>query len=299
MFKPFTLRRPDGRGLICADRPLVMGIINATPDSFYGGSRTPDPDAAGRRAADLVARGADIIDIGAYSSRPGADDVPEEEEWRRLSLTIAAVRNFVGAEIPLSVDTWRSGVARRAVEMGADIVNDISGGDMDSLMAETVAALGAPYVAMHMRGTPATMQSLTDYDAATGGVVGEVLRSLSEKASRLRDLGVSDVIVDPGFGFGKTVRQNYELLASMGFLADMLECPVLAGVSRKSMITKPLGITAAEALAPTTAVHMLALLEGASILRVHDAAEARQAIALTELYLENKPKSNPVDSLWI
>ena len=187
-------------------RPLVMGIVNVTPDSFYASSRTSSPDAIKARVEQMVGEGADILDVGAYSSRPGATEVSAEEEIERLALGLRALR-MVAPDIPVSVDTWRAEVARTAVsELGADIVNDISGGDLDPEMFETIADLRVPYIIMHMRGTPATMASQTDYDDVTA----EVIADLSQKLSRLRLLGVSDVIVDPGFGFAKTQAQNWE-----------------------------------------------------------------------------------------
>lgn len=282
-FTPFTI---NIRGhLYEIDRPQVMGIVNVTPDSFYSGSRTFDASAVARRTASLIADGADMIDIGAYSSRPGAADVTPEEETERLRRGIAAVRT-VAPDIPLSVDTFRAQVAEAAIsEMGADIINDISGGSLDPAMAETAARLHAPYILMHMRGTPATMQSLTDYD----DVVNDVTADLAARVQSFRQQGVADIIVDPGFGlFSKTVEQNYALLAATRHISHSTGCPVLVGVSRKSMIRRPLGITPEEALPATTAVHVMALEEGAAILRVHDAGAARQAITLTSMYLSNK-----------
>ena len=276
-FQPFSINI-KGR-LVSLTRPVVMGIVNATPDSFYAGSRTGiDPDATSRRAERLVADGADWIDIGAYSSRPGADDVSPEAEAERLYVAINAVRRAVGNDLPLSVDTFKADVAELAVNsMGADIINDISGGLLDDRMFETVAALRVPYILMHMRGTPATMQQLTDYpDGVTSGVIGE----LQPKLRRLSLLGVSDVIVDPGFGFAKTLAQNYELMAGLSTLGDTLHRPVLVGISRKSMITKLLDTDAASALNGTTALHVASLLQGAAVLRVHDALEASQAIKI-------------------
>lgn len=252
-----------------------MAIVNATPDSFYAPSRTSTADAVSRRVEQCLREGADMIDVGAYSSRPGADDVTPQEETDRLDMAMDALR-AVAPDIPVSVDTFRAAVARAAiVEMGADIVNDIAAGDLDPEMFDTVAALGVPYIAMHMRGTPSTMQSLTDYPEA--GVAATVAAELSPKLRRLALAGVADVIVDPGFGFAKTLEQNYELMADLGELAEVLERPMLVGISRKSMITRALGITSDEALPATTALHLAALMQGASILRVHDVAQAVQA----------------------
>lgn len=272
---PFTLNL-RGR-LVEYSRPVVMGVLNVTPDSFYSGSRAQTHADITRRARQLVADGADMLDIGAYSSRPGADDVSADEELRRLEAGLSAVREAVGYDIPVSVDTFRADVARRAVEWGADIINDISGGLLDEGMFETVADLHVPYILMHMRGTPATMQTMTDYTDVVADVIGE----LSHKLSRLEELGVADVIIDPGFGFAKTLDQNYRLLSQLDAFA-ILGRPVLVGMSRKSMLTRLLGIDATEALVPTAIVGALALERGAAILRVHDPREAAQAIAIVE-----------------
>lgn len=272
---PFTLNL---RGRLAEySRPVVMGVLNVTPDSFYSGSRAQTHADITRRARQLVADGADMLDIGAYSSRPGADDVSADEELRRLEAGLSAVREAVGYDIPVSVDTFRADVARRAVEWGADIINDISGGLLDEGMFETVADLHVPYILMHMRGTPATMQTMTDYTDVVADVIGE----LSHKLSRLEELGVADVIIDPGFGFAKTLDQNYRLLSQLDAFA-ILGRPVLVGMSRKSMLTRLLSIDATEALVPTAIVGALALERGAAILRVHDPREAAQAIAIVE-----------------
>lgn len=274
--KPFTL---NIRGRVVGfDHPVVMGIINATPDSFYAGSRVSDAEAIAERARSMIADGADMLDVGAYSSRPGAADVSAEEELRRLEIALGAVRAAVGDEVPVSVDTFRADVARRCVrEWGADIVNDISGGKLDSNMFATVADLRCPYILMHMRGTPATMQTMTDYADVTADVICELSRSLWQ----LAELGVADVIVDPGFGFAKTLEQNYEMMARLGAF-DILDRPLLVGVSRKSMLTRLLGIDAADALVPTAVLGAYALDRGASILRVHDVLAARQSVTIFE-----------------
>lgn len=276
--KPFTL---NIRGnLLRVERPMIMGIINVTPDSFWEGSRAADPDSIACRAAAMIADGADIIDLGACSTRPGAETCDAATEEARVAVGVEAVRS-VSADIPLSVDTFRASVARSAVERGADIVNDISGGNLDPEMMPTVASLHVPYIMMHMRGTPATMQSMCDYPE---GVVTEVVADLSRKIERFRLAGVADIIADPGLGFAKTVGQNYELLRSTAEIGELLGTPVLIGLSRKSMLTRPLGITAAEALEATTAANTLALVNGAAILRVHDvkaAVEAREIVSLT------------------
>lgn len=268
------------------DRPAVMGIINVTPDSFYAGSRVTDDDAIARRARDLVAAGADMLDIGAYSTRPGAAEVSAEEECRRLCHGIAAVRAAVGNDVPLSVDTFRAEVARKAVgEWGADIVNDISSGTLDPDMFDAVAELGCPYVLMHTRGTPATMSTLTDYPQ---GVVAGVIEELSRAVYELEERGVADIIIDPGFGFAKTLEQNYELMAHLEAFG-IFHRPVLVGVSRKSMITRLLGIGADEAMIPTAILGVLAAERGAAILRVHDVLPAVQSVAMLSM-LEARKK---------
>ena len=275
-FSPFSLN-VKGR-LRVFDRPAVMGIINLTPDSFYAASRHPNPAEAARTARDMVDAGATMLDLGAYSSRPGAADVSAGEEMERLCAGVEAVRAEVGADVLISVDTFRVDVAKEAVSVcGADIVNDISGGEIDPGMFATVAELGCPYVLMHMRGTPATMQSMTDYD----DVAAEVTTYLSKRAAELHALGVSDVILDPGFGFAKTLEQNYRLLGSLGSIAA-LGMPVLAGMSRKSMLSRLPGVAAEAMAAATTAANVLALERGAAILRVHDVAEAVAAVSVTE-----------------
>ena len=286
-FKPFSLNI-KGR-IIGYTRPVVMGIVNATDDSFFAGSRTGiDACATSRRAEKMAAEGAGMIDIGAYSSRPGATDIPADEEIRRLGVAVKAVREAVGTEMPISIDTFRAEVARSAIaDMGADIVNDISGGLLDPAMFDTVAELRVPYILMHMRGTPATMQSLTDYpDGVTAGVISE----LQSKVRRLALMGVADVIVDPGFGFAKTLDQNYELMSQLATVGKALGRPMLVGVSRKSMINKLIGTTPAEALNGTTVLHTVSILQGASILRVHDVDPACEAVKITEKII------NPCDA---
>ena len=258
-------------------KPQVMAIVNATPDSFYSASRTDDADSLERRIADVVAQGATIIDIGGYSSRPGADDVPLEEEWRRVDLAVGVARR-VAPQTVVSVDTFRSEVVRRTVEKyGKIIVNDITAGEGDERMVATVAELDLPYVAMHMRGTPQSMQSKTEYD----DVVAEVVDYLINRAAELERAGVrrENIILDPGFGFAKSVEQNYALLAGLSRLTAA-GYPVLAGLSRKSMIYKVLESTAEDALAGTIALSWEALRQGATILRVHDVAEAVQIVTI-------------------
>lgn len=273
-FRPFSLNL-KGR-LAEYDHPAVMGILNVTPDSFYAGSRVTSSVELHRRVERMLAQGADIIDVGGYSSRPGADDVSPEEEMARVRRGVEAIRR-VSADVPVSVDTFRADVARRAVlDWGADIVNDISGGALDSGMFSTVAELKVPYILMHMRGTPATMQTMTDYEDVTADVVAE----LSGLMHQLELDGVADIIIDPGFGFAKTLDQNYELMRHLPQLAQLLGKPVLVGISRKSMITKLLSVTADEALPGTVALNTFALLNGASVLRVHDVEAAVQAVRI-------------------
>lgn len=285
-FQPFSL---NIRGVLHRfDKPAVMGIVNVTPDSFFQDSRTNDEETIARRVGQMIADGVDIIDIGGYSSRPGASDVTPAEELRRLEKGLGIIRR-IDSSIPVSVDTFRADVAETAImQLGADIINDISGGDLDKNMFETVARLKTPYILMHMRGTPETMQSLTDYDDVTAAVCSD----LSEKLGRLEELGICDTIVDPGFGFGKTVEQNYRLLSALPHLTELLRRPILAGISRKSMLTRPLAITPADAIAATVSANTIALMNGASILRVHDVAEARQAITIHNLTLNPHEAAN-------
>lgn len=283
MFKKFTLNI-KGR-LFVADRPQIMGIINVTPDSIYSGSRTLLEADIRSRVERMLEEGVDIVDIGAYSSRSGAADVTPSEEMARLETGMKIIRSL-NAEIPVSVDTFRAEVACEAVcNMGADIVNDISGGDLDNAMWETVAELNTPYILMHMRGTPSDMQNFTDY----ADVTADVIADLSRKLRQLRLMGVADVIVDPGFGFSKTLEQNFEMLRNLEVFTAALDAPLLAGMSRKSMIYKLLGTTPAEALNGTTVLNTMALERGTSILRVHDVKAAVEAL---KLYMEMCGKCN-------
>ena len=253
--------------------PVVMGIVNVTPDSFYEPSRRTTEAEVLRAVERIVRDGGQIVDVGGYSSRPLADDVSEEEEIRRLSWGLESIlREF--PDVCLSVDTFRSAVARHVVEQyGVAMINDIGGGMLDEDMFATVADLQVAYVLMHMRGTPATMQQQTRY----GNVTAEVIRFLAERLHRLYELGVHDVLVDPGFGFAKTLEQNYQLLRDLPHFA-LLEAPLLVGVSRKRMVYQLLDTDPQHALNGTTAVHMMALAGGASVLRVHDVKEAVEAV---------------------
>ena len=262
-------------------QPQVMTIINVTDDSFFEGSRTVDERSIVARAEQAVAEGATILDIGGYSSRPGAAELSVEDEWQRVRLGLRAVRSV--SDIPVSVDTFRSEVACRAVEeFGELIINDISAGELDANMVDVVAKYDLPYVAMHMRGTPQTMQSRTDY---AQDIASEVCQYFERRVEELRQRGVSKIILDPGFGFAKTLEQNYELLGGLNRLTAM-GYPVLVGVSRKSMIYKLLGVTSAEALNGTTALHWEALRQGAAILRVHDTREAVEVVRIFNKYKE-------------
>lgn len=254
------------------DEPKIMGILNVTPDSIYAESRTSDDTHITERVKQMMEEGADMIDIGGYSSRPGADDVTPQEEMERLRRGIRIVRKLY-PEVPLSVDTFRADVARMCIEEeGADIINDIAAGMIDRQMFKTVARLGVPYIMMHMQGTPDTMQIDPHYD----NLRREVMLYFAERIDRLCQMGAKDIIVDPGFGFGKTVAHNYEL---MNHLEDfnIFNLPVLVGISRKSMIYKLLGGTPQTSLNGTTVLNTIALTKGAHILRVHDVKQAVEA----------------------
>ena len=265
--------------------PRVMTIVNVTPDSFYDGSRTFTEEEIERHVERAIEQGTDMLDVGGYSSRPNADEVSSEEEIARVGRAMRVIRR-VCPEMVVSIDTFRAEVVRRTVaEWGDCIVNDISAGELDPQMITTVAELGLPYVAMHMRGTPATMQSMTDYD----DIVEEVHQYFAQRLDTLRKAGIEDVVIDPGFGFAKTLEQNYQLMNGLGRLSD-LGAPILVGISRKSMIYNLLGCAPAEALNGTTALHLEALRQGAKILRVHD---TREAIEVVKIYNQlNKNRQN-------
>lgn len=262
--------------------PVVMTIINITPDSFFGGSRTWESAEIEARVVKAVADGASILDVGGYSSRPGADDVSAEEETRRVLLGVGIARAHAPQTI-ISIDTFRSSVARAVLEQyGACIINDISAGEIDPEIIDVAAKFGVPYIAMHMRGVPATMQQQTDYDDITRSVRDY----FTSKVAQLREAGVEDIILDPGFGFAKSTEQNYVLLRHLSEL-NVEGLPLLAGLSRKSMIYKVLGVEPEQALTGTTALHWEALRGGTSILRVHDTLEAAQVIKLYDYYGNN------------
>ncbi len=263
-----------GGQLISFQRPLIMGILNVTPDSFFDGGQHNRVDLAIAKAAHMLADGADILDIGAYSSRPGASLISSQEEMDRALPVIEALH----AQYPdamLSIDTFRADVAEEAVKAGVHMINDVSGGTIDEQMFSTVAKLQMPYVLMHMRGLPENMQQLTQYD----DIVVDVATFLGEKISELRYLGVKDIILDPGFGFAKTIEQNHELLLRVDEL-HYFGLPLLGGISRKSMIYKKLGITAQDSLPGTIALNTLLLSKGVQLLRVHDVKETKQVIDL-------------------
>lgn len=265
--------------LLDLSKPQVMGILNVTPDSFYAGSRMETEEAVRGRVRQIIAEGGSMIDVGAYSSRPGAADVSAEEEMERLRRGMRIVREEA-PEIPVSVDTFRADVAKMAVEeLGVDIINDISGGELDKEMFKTVAKLGVPYILMHMKGTPQTMQQAPHYE----DLMKEVMLYFAEKVQQLRDLGQKDIVLDPGYGFAKTIDHNYELLKHQEML-EVFELPLLVGVSRKSMIYRFLGSSPEDALNGTTVLNTLALQKGANILRVHDVKEAVEVVRLVEKF---------------
>ena len=261
--------------LLDLSQPRVMGILNVTPDSFYAGSRTQTEAEIARRARQMVSEGADILDVGAYSSRPHAEHVSAREEMERLRRGLKVLFEAVPDAV-VSVDTFRADVARMCVEeYGVAIINDIAAGEMDAEMFRTVAELNVPYIMMHMQGTPQTMQLHPHYD----NLLKEVFMYFARKVQQLRDLGVKDIILDPGFGFGKTLEHNYELLSHLEEFR-IFELPLLAGVSRKSMIYRLLDITPLEALNGTTVLDTICLLKGADILRVHDVKEAVETVKI-------------------
>ena len=268
--------------LLDLSQPRVMGILNVTPDSFYAGSRTQTEAEIVRRVKQIVSEGAAIIDIGAYSSRPNADNVSAREEMERLRMGLKILFE-IQPDAVVSVDTFRADVARMCVEeYGVAIINDIAAGEMDANMFHTVAALNVPYIMMHMQGTPQSMQQHPHYD----NLLKEVFLYFARKVQQLRDLGVKDIILDPGFGFGKTMEHNYELLSHLEEFR-IFELPLLVGVSRKSMIYRLLDITPQEALNGTTVLDTICLLKGADILRVHDVKEAVETVRIVQAMRNN------------
>ncbi|MBS18247.1 MAG: dihydropteroate synthase [Crocinitomicaceae bacterium] len=263
-------------------QPWVMGILNLTPDSFHDGGAWNNPAAALGQAERMLDEGADMLDLGAQSTRPGAEELGPEAEWQRLEPVLVALKKTQPDAI-VSVDTFHAEVARRALAEGADVINDVSGGDADPDMWAVVAQARAPYVLMHMQGTPTTMQDNPTYD----DVVHEVVTHLQRRVHAAYQAGVTDVVADVGFGFGKTVAHNYALLDALDQFHE-LQCPLLAGVSRKSMIQKVLGVDSQRALNGTTALHAWALDRGAHILRVHDVAEAKEAVALHQALVQSR-----------
>jgi dihydropteroate synthase len=263
--------------LVALSTPKVMGVLNVTPDSFFDGGKYNDETAILNQVEAMLANGATFIDVGAYSSKPNAAEVSEAEELQRI-LPIVELLITTFPNILISIDTFRSEVAKRCIHTGAALINDISAGLLDPLMLPTVADLKVPYIMMHMRGTPQTMQGLTSYT----NLIKDIIFYFSQRIAAARDLGIVDLIVDPGFGFAKTLAQNFELLNGLELL-NVLEKPLLVGVSRKSMIYKSLNTTAQEALNGTTVLNTIGLQKGASILRVHDVKEAVECVKLLEL----------------
>ena len=271
----------NGR-LLALHKPVVMGILNVTPDSFFDGGRYDTGLKILQRAEKIITEGATFLDIGGYSSRPGAPDISEEEELNRVLPAIKElVKNF--PEVMLSIDTFRSEVAKAAVGEGASLVNDISGGSIDQRMIETVAALKVPYIFMHMKGTPRTMNKLATYE----NLLPEIIDYFHQRVHLLRQAGIKDIVIDPGFGFAKTREHNFQLLNHLDLL-KIFQLPVLVGLSRKSMIWRTLEIEPEDALNGTTALNTIALMKGASILRVHDVKEAMQLLKLWDALHENR-----------
>lgn len=264
--------------LLVVDKPIVMGIINITPDSFYEGSRVGEEKEILSQAEKMLREGATLLDIGAQSTHPQSQRISQEEELKRAIPGIQAIRNHFPEAI-LSIDTYYSRVALEAVQVGVSMINDVSAGQLDNRMLETVAHLNVPYICMHMKGTPDTMQLEALYEDVTREVLDFFIRRVED----CRLAGINDIIIDPGFGFGKTIMHNFELLKNLAVF-DMLQKPVMVGLSRKSTIYRTLNITAAEALNGTTVMNSIALMNGASILRVHDVKEAVEAIKLFEAY---------------
>jgi len=267
--------------LLDFEMPRVMGVLNATPDSFYDGGYYYDPNSIQKRIKQILEEGADIIDVGGYSSRPGADHISKKEEWQRLEPVLKMIRKE-HPDTVISVDTFRSDIATSAVkEYGVDIINDISAGELDDKMFETISELQVPYIMMHMKGTPQNMKEKAHYD----DLMDEVLKYFARKYDQLRNMGVNDVILDPGFGFAKNIEQNFLLMNKLKQFM-IFELPLLVGISRKSMVFNTLNVSPQEALNGTTVLNTIALLQGANILRVHDVKQAKEVIQLVQK-LEN------------
>ena len=260
--------------LVDLSKPKIMGILNTTPDSFYSESRKMDLNSLLNSAEDMLKQDATFLDIGGYSTRPGADDISEDEELKRVIPCIEAILERFPEAI-ISIDTFRSNIASEAINVGAAMINDISAGNLDATMMSVAAQYQVPYIMMHMRGTPQTMKDLNEYEDLTQ----DIIFYFSEKINKARALGINDVIIDPGFGFSKNIAQNFELLSNL-YLFKNLNMPILAGLSRKSTIYKTLNITASEALNGTTVLNTMALSKGANILRVHDVKEAMETVKL-------------------
>ena len=265
--------------LLDLSTPKIMGILNITPDSFYDGGYYNDKEKALQQINKMVKEGADIVDVGSYSSRPGAEDIPVEEEWNRLHPLLKLVRDQY-PNLILSVDTFRAEIAHKAVmEFGVDIINDISGGELDKNMFSEIAELDVPYIMMHMKGTPQNMKEKAHYD----DMMGEITEFFAAKVEKMRQLGIKDIILDPGFGFSKNIEQNFFLLKNLKDF-DLFGLPILVGLSRKSMIYKILKINPQDSLTGTIVLNTLALLNGSNILRVHDVKEAKETIALVNKF---------------
>jgi dihydropteroate synthase len=271
----------SGAKLLDLSTPIVMGILNLTDDSFFDGGKHNSENKALKQTEKLLEDGATIIDIGAYSSRPNARHISTDEEWQRLENNLKNINNEFPSAI-LSIDTFRSEIARRSIEVGGDLINDISAGELDGKMFDTIAQLKVPYIIMHMKGTPQNMQDNPQYDC----IEDEVKIYFEKKVNQLNEKGVKDIIIDPGFGFGKTLEHNYQLLNRLEHL-HALNLPLLAGVSRKSMIYKPLGTDAEHALNGTSIIHTMCLDKGVSILRAHDVREAMECVKLTNFAKTN------------
>lgn len=281
--------------IICLDKPVVMGILNVTPDSFYANSRYQGEYDIQNRIEQIISQGAKIIDIGGYSSRPDATYTDTQEEKQRLKKALDIMVGYRD-NIYVSIDSFRSDIIEWAYEYyGIDIVNDISGGEIDKNMFSVVSRLQIPYILMHMRGTPQTMMQNTDYNDR---LIEDILDYFIQKVGELRDMGLHDIILDPGFGFSKTLIQNYELMSNIDVFKTTLELPILVGISRKSMIYKRNGTSATDALNGTTTLNMYALTKGAGILRVHDVKEAVEVCEIFNILQEKEIKDNSIHSNW-